>query len=232
MYINLAMDMCKPNRCVTGRSCIYSCVRHGNLLKESCDQAMDNSNPLHCDNGTICTHQCICTGNYFGTYCENLNGGFSNWSSYGSCSRECGNGTKTRTRTCNNPTPVGNGSACTGNTSEIVPCNSHPCPTACSSSSESLNCTCKNTMVNMTSDELVDIIDKLKLELKIDKTKTSMAIRRKTSANDSRTSAKMLGVLGAVMLAVPFVLIALSDLSNVYRYNIADTSKIRTVTPV
>ncbi|XP_060063054.1 uncharacterized protein LOC132543556 [Ylistrum balloti] len=97
--ISVSMDMCNPNRCGNGATCI--------------------------DLGA--TYECACSGNYFGTHCENLNGGFSSWSSYGACTRTCGAGTKTRTRTCNNPAPVGSGAACSGSTTETTSCTIASC---------------------------------------------------------------------------------------------------------
>ncbi|XP_033736371.1 uncharacterized protein LOC117324562 [Pecten maximus] len=97
--ISVSMDMCNPNRCGNGATCI--------------------------DLGA--TYECACSGNYFGTNCENLNGGFSNWSAYGACTMTCGSGTKTRTRTCNNPSPVGSGSACVGSTTDTTSCNIASC---------------------------------------------------------------------------------------------------------
>ncbi|XP_060063057.1 coadhesin-like [Ylistrum balloti] len=182
--------------------------------------------PSDCKNGAICKYKCICKGDYFGTHCENLNGGFSEWGSYGSCSRTCGTGSKTRTRACDDPTPVGTGSDCSGNTSETIPCSTDPCPILCPNASTSF----RNNMTNMTSEELMKVIDMLKAELKVDKTKTSLSVRRKTSAKDSRTSAKTIGAVGAVMLAVPFVLIILLDLNSLYQYRSQKSAK-RQISP-
>ena len=56
------------------------------------------------------------------------NGAWGSWGSYGACSKTCGTGKKTRTRTCNNPAPIGNGAACPGSSSEDADCNTQPCP--------------------------------------------------------------------------------------------------------
>lgn len=56
-----------------------------------------------------------------------INGGWSAWSAYGSCSVSCGGGTKTRTRTCTNPAPAYGGNACSGSSSESTSCNTHSC---------------------------------------------------------------------------------------------------------
>eukprot|EP00794_Sanderia_malayensis_P011287 gene11287-12468_t len=57
-----------------------------------------------------------------------VNGGFSNWSSWGRCSRSCGPGNQYRRRRCNNPIPRYGGKACTGNYRESQSCNLKPCP--------------------------------------------------------------------------------------------------------
>jgi hypothetical protein len=57
-----------------------------------------------------------------------INGGWSAWSSYGSCSATCGGGTQTRTRTCTNPSPANGGADCTGGSSETRSCNTESCP--------------------------------------------------------------------------------------------------------
>lgn len=52
-----------------------------------------------------------------------VNGGWSSWSSYGSCSKTCNYGSKTRTRTCTNPSPKHNGANCPGLSRQTVNCN-------------------------------------------------------------------------------------------------------------
>lgn len=41
-----------------------------------------------------------------------VDGGYSGWSDYTTCSTTCGPGTQKRTRECNNPTPIGTGADC------------------------------------------------------------------------------------------------------------------------
>ena len=57
-----------------------------------------------------------------------VNGGVGEWSGWSSCSKECGTGTKTTTRSCDNPAPANGGSDCTESLSESQDCNTHPCP--------------------------------------------------------------------------------------------------------
>lgn len=59
-----------------------------------------------------------------------VHGNFSSWSIFSVCSKSCGNGTKTRTRNCSNPTPEHGGKNCTliGPLKEVHSCNAFPCP--------------------------------------------------------------------------------------------------------
>lgn len=57
-----------------------------------------------------------------------VDGGYTSWSSYGSCSKNCGSGTHTRTRSCTNPSPAHGGKSCVGPASETTACNTNPCP--------------------------------------------------------------------------------------------------------
>ena len=57
-----------------------------------------------------------------------VDGGFSTWSSFGSCSKTCGYGQKERSRTCTNPAPAHGGDDCVGETSESMECKIKECP--------------------------------------------------------------------------------------------------------
>ena len=59
-----------------------------------------------------------------------VNGAWSAWSAYGSCSKTCGTGLKTRTRTCTNPAPVNGGRICYGAASSSTSCKDASCPGA------------------------------------------------------------------------------------------------------
>ena len=64
---------------------------------------------------------------YLITYTE-VDGGFTQWSSWSSCSATCGVGLRTRTRNCTNPTPQGGGADCVGASSNTESCNILACP--------------------------------------------------------------------------------------------------------
>ncbi|XP_077934173.1 hemicentin-1 [Halichoerus grypus] len=57
-----------------------------------------------------------------------VDGSWSEWSPWEECTRSCGRGNRTRTRTCNNPSTQYGGRPCEGNAIEIIMCNIRPCP--------------------------------------------------------------------------------------------------------
>ena len=81
-------------------------------------QLIQLKNRFLCETSTIVCH---CIPSF------SVNGGFSNWSAYGACSKSCGVGTKTRTRKCNNPAPAFGGANCVGATTQSVACKLREC---------------------------------------------------------------------------------------------------------
>ena len=59
-----------------------------------------------------------------------IDGGYSQWSGFTDCTKSCGNGTRSRNRTCDNPAPQHGGRKCSvlGPRVNIERCNTHPCP--------------------------------------------------------------------------------------------------------
>ena len=57
-----------------------------------------------------------------------VDGQWTSWSSWGTCSTTCDNGTWVRHRECTNPAPAEGGKPCTGNDTQIDVCNLRPCP--------------------------------------------------------------------------------------------------------
>ncbi|OPJ84776.1 hypothetical protein AV530_016092 [Patagioenas fasciata monilis] len=55
-------------------------------------------------------------------------GSWSSWSKFGSCSRTCGGGVRSRSRSCDNPPPAYGGRNCPGATYEYQVCNAEECP--------------------------------------------------------------------------------------------------------
>ncbi|XP_065055525.1 SCO-spondin-like isoform X2 [Rhopilema esculentum] len=66
------------------------------------------------------------------TFIRPLDGGYGSWSNFGSCSKTCGGGTKSRSRPCNNPSPLMGGKSCSrlGPATESAPCNTFACPSS------------------------------------------------------------------------------------------------------
>lgn len=57
-----------------------------------------------------------------------VDGAWSIWSGWGSCSRTCGDGTRIRSRSCTNPAPLHGGHYCYGHYQESMPCYLMSCP--------------------------------------------------------------------------------------------------------
>ena len=55
-------------------------------------------------------------------------GKWSEWRDWGECSRSCGGGLHTRSRTCTEPPPRHGGKDCSGKPEETRPCNTQSCP--------------------------------------------------------------------------------------------------------
>ncbi|NXL77816.1 HMCN1 protein, partial [Leptocoma aspasia] len=59
-----------------------------------------------------------------------VDGSWSEWGLWEECSRTCGQGNRTRSRTCTNPPAQHGGKPCEGSALESVMCNLRPCPVA------------------------------------------------------------------------------------------------------
>uniref|UniRef100_A0A7M5UY58 Uncharacterized protein n=1 Tax=Clytia hemisphaerica TaxID=252671 RepID=A0A7M5UY58_9CNID len=57
-----------------------------------------------------------------------VDGGWSSWSGFSSCTLSCGSGTQYRTRACDNPASQYGGKHCEGYEREEKSCNTNPCP--------------------------------------------------------------------------------------------------------
>lgn len=58
-----------------------------------------------------------------------VNGEWSVWGAWGTCSLTCGGGQASRARTCSDPYPANGGLDCVGTSSEFGTCNNDSCPT-------------------------------------------------------------------------------------------------------
>uniref|UniRef100_A0A7M5UY77 C-type lectin domain-containing protein n=1 Tax=Clytia hemisphaerica TaxID=252671 RepID=A0A7M5UY77_9CNID len=87
---------------------------------------------------SLATRQCDSpTPEYCGMYCGSssikidifpVDGGWSSWSGFSSCTLSCGSGTQYRTRACDNPARQYGGKHCQGDEREERACNTNPCP--------------------------------------------------------------------------------------------------------
>ncbi|MBN3302329.1 HMCN1 protein, partial [Amia calva] len=59
-----------------------------------------------------------------------VDGGWSEWTAWEECSRSCGQGNRTRVRTCTNPAAQHGGRPCEGKAVEALMCSVRPCPVA------------------------------------------------------------------------------------------------------
>ena len=57
-----------------------------------------------------------------------VDGGWTLWGNWSSCSVSCGIGSKTRKRTCSNPVPNNGGIKCLGNNTQVHSCFDRACP--------------------------------------------------------------------------------------------------------
>ncbi|KAJ8310623.1 hypothetical protein KUTeg_012488 [Tegillarca granosa] len=57
-----------------------------------------------------------------------VDGGWTSWGSWGTCSKSCGGGSQSRSRSCTNPAPQYGGANCAGSSSSSQACNTHNCP--------------------------------------------------------------------------------------------------------
>lgn len=56
-----------------------------------------------------------------------VDGGWSQWSDWSDCTANCGGGTRSQTRECNNPLPANGGKPCSGLKENKQACNKKKC---------------------------------------------------------------------------------------------------------
>jgi len=99
-------------------SCMSNCKRS---RVRSCD------NPAPENGGADCAGLDKEVSNCSDGYCV-LHGAWGVWTSWTTCTKSCGTGSRSRTRQCNNPAPINGGNTCSGASSETSACNAHCCP--------------------------------------------------------------------------------------------------------
>ncbi|XP_022810159.1 uncharacterized protein LOC111347166 isoform X2 [Stylophora pistillata] len=116
----------------------YTCKCTSEYIGFDCSFLKDDPCfPNPCQNDGNCTRDdgqknfiCNCAFGYTGRKCRNLivHGNWSHWTPWPNCNKPCNNGTRTRRRACDNPSPAFGGNQCEGLSSETEPCNQNKCP--------------------------------------------------------------------------------------------------------
>ncbi|XP_078342697.1 uncharacterized protein LOC144628471 isoform X5 [Oculina patagonica] len=102
-------------------SCSLTCGGGSQTRMRTCTNPPPSGGGAACPGSSSQTQSCNLNG------CL-VDGGWSNWEAWTSCSQTCGGGTQTRTRSCTNPPPTGGGADCQGNSSQSQSCNANECP--------------------------------------------------------------------------------------------------------
>ncbi|XP_048584536.1 uncharacterized protein LOC5510519 isoform X1 [Nematostella vectensis] len=102
-------------------SCTKSCGGGTQTRTRTCTNPKPSSGGKDCVGDDKQTREC-------GKAPCPVNGGWSDYSSWSSCTKSCGGGTRTRTRTCTNPKPSSGGKDCVGDDKQTRECGKAPCP--------------------------------------------------------------------------------------------------------
>ncbi|XP_069110342.1 uncharacterized protein [Argopecten irradians] len=129
-------DACNGGTCIDGLN-TYSCECPIGLKGDHCGINIDDCTDNVCENNSTCVdgvggYTCYCDVNFKGELCEVavVDGEWSVWSNWTTCSTTCGEGTTSRVRLCNSPTPDNGGRDCPGDAIEYDTCILENC-TAC-----------------------------------------------------------------------------------------------------
>ena len=102
--------------------CSKTCGTGTQFARRTCTNPVPFNGGAGCAGSATTTQSC-------GTSACPINGKWSSWTSFGACTKSCGTGSQSRTRSC-----VGRafgGKACVGSTSNSAACNTHSCPVDC-----------------------------------------------------------------------------------------------------
>ncbi|RDD36819.1 SCO-spondin, partial [Trichoplax sp. H2] len=122
----------------------YAAMNGQNLLSDVQPLMPGSFVDTNCNNCTCISGRIDCVPN---GKCS-ISGGWSSWSLWSQCSKTCGDGEQSRTRTCNNPLPQNGGKSCEGSNIEKRKCNAATC--SCGNNMEYRTCgiacqpTCEN----------------------------------------------------------------------------------------
>ncbi|XP_073903349.1 hemicentin-1 isoform X3 [Castor canadensis] len=103
------------------RSCSVTCGKGIQKRSRLCNS------PLPANGGKPCQGSDSETRNCQNKLCP-VDGHWSEWSLWEECTRSCGRGNRSRTRTCSNPSALHGGRPCEGSAVETIMCNVRPCP--------------------------------------------------------------------------------------------------------
>ncbi|XP_053403518.1 thrombospondin-1-like isoform X2 [Mercenaria mercenaria] len=104
----------------TWGSCSATCGIGLQRRDRSCSTPYPGPNGNHCFGDS--RDDQICLAN---TYHD---GDWSSWQAWGTCSRTCGDGIRSRSRSCDNPLPSIQGKYCQGEPYQVETCNMQSCP--------------------------------------------------------------------------------------------------------
>ncbi|XP_062608445.1 coadhesin-like [Saccostrea cucullata] len=103
-------------------TCSLTCGSGGKSRERSCTNPSPQYGGADCSGESEETVPCNTQG------CPAVDGGWSSWGEWSTCSLTCGSGGKSRERSCTNPSPQNGGTDCSGESEETVPCNIQGCP--------------------------------------------------------------------------------------------------------
>ncbi|XP_076472671.1 coadhesin-like [Babylonia areolata] len=104
-------------------TCTKTCGTGARVRSRACDTPSPSNGGAECagcgsETDTCNTQDCPVP----------VNGNWGSWGAWGACTKTCGNGTQTRTRTCDSPSASNGGADCQGPESEEAACNTEDCP--------------------------------------------------------------------------------------------------------
>ncbi|XP_060593871.1 adhesion G protein-coupled receptor B2-like [Ruditapes philippinarum] len=126
---NDRVESCAKNNCVHGGwsdwsnwgSCSVTCGMGLQRRTRTCSNPPPILAGNHCFGDRSETQLCMPS--------PCANGGWSDWTSWSSCSATCGGGIRTQTRSCSNPSPSPYGHYCVGSNDRVESCANNVCVT-------------------------------------------------------------------------------------------------------
>ncbi|XP_052083470.1 coadhesin-like [Mytilus californianus] len=101
--------------------CTVDCGGGSMSYSRTCNNPTPAHEGAHCSGSSTMSESC-------NTHSCPVNGGWSDWTSWATCTLDCGGGTQSKTRTCSKPAPAHDGLVCGGDSSASQSCNTHLCP--------------------------------------------------------------------------------------------------------